>query len=110
MNTLTATDVQIIGTWMKINYLERELRENRDIKSHRELSEWGRKLKQQLLNSMLKRYKRLLKWSGRMEEFEHYMEMKAERDLEEQRMRAYEEREAMLNEEWLESYDLYTDR
>lgn len=110
MQTLTATDVQIIGTWMKINYLERELKENRDLTHHRELSEWWRKLKQQQLRSMIKRYKRLLKSSGRMEEFEHYMELRAERDREEQKMRDYDEREAQYEDVWLEEYDLYTDR
>lgn len=103
---LTATDVQIIWTGMKIQYLERELRENRDISHHRELSEWGRQLKKQQLRSMVKRYKRLLKWAGRMEEFEHYMELKAERQREDELMRAYDEREEQLNEMWLESYDL----
>lgn len=109
MQTLTATDVQIIWTWMKISYLERELKENRDLKTHKELSDWARKLKKQNLRSMIKRYKRLLKWAGRMQEFEHYMELKAERDMEEQRMRAYDEREEQLEEVWLEEYDMYND-
>jgi hypothetical protein len=47
---------------------------------------------------MIKRYKRLLKSSGRMEEFEHYMELRAERDREEQKMRAYDEREAQYED------------
>jgi hypothetical protein len=34
------------------------------------------------------------------------MELKAERQMEEDRMRAYDERENELNEMWLESYDL----
>lgn len=110
MNELTATDVQIIATGMKINRLERELKDNRDTITKKELSDWARQLKRQHLRSMIKRYKRLLKWAGRMQEFEHYMELKAERDLEEQRMRAYEEREAQLEEVWLEEYDMYMDR
>jgi hypothetical protein len=34
------------------------------------------------------------------------MELKAERQREEDLMRAYDEREEQLNEMWLESYDL----
>jgi hypothetical protein len=38
------------------------------------------------------------------------MELRAERDREEQKMRAYDEREAQYEDVWLEEYDLYTDR
>lgn len=103
---ITAEDVVIMSLWMQVQKLERELRENRDYSTKQELSEGGRRLKKDKYRSLLKRYRRALKKTGRMEEFEHYMELKAERQMEEDRMRAYDEREAELNEMWLESYDL----
>jgi hypothetical protein len=83
---------------MQVQKLERELRENRDYSTKQELSEGGRRLKKDKYRSLLKRYRRALKKTGRMEEFEHYMELKAERQMEEDRMRAYDERENELNE------------
>jgi hypothetical protein len=83
---------------MQVQKLERELRENRDYATKTELSEGGRRLKKDKYRSLLKRYRRALKKTGRMEEFEHYMELKAERQREEELMRAYDEREEQLNE------------
>lgn len=109
MKELTATDVEIIWTWMRINFLERELKENKDRITNKELSEWARKIKQDNLRSMYKRYKRLCRKSWRKDEYESYMAMKNEQRVEEEleRQRAYDDREEYLNSMGLESYDLY---
>lgn len=110
MQQLTAADVQIIAKGMQIQNTERELRENRQKWTNKELTEWERKMKQQLLNSLKKQYRRLVKKNDKFDEYGHYLEQQAEMRREEEKLRAYEEREEYLNDMGLEEYDLYTDR
>ena len=111
MKELTATDVEIIWTGMKINFLERELRENRNNLTHEELSDWARKLKQQTLRSMIKRYNRLCKKSWKVDEYQAYEQMEIQRRIDEARekQRAYDDREDMYNDMGIESYDVWRD-
>ena len=89
MKELTAVDVQIIATGMKINRLERELYDGRDY-AGRELSSGWRKLRQDQLNAMRKRYKRLVKQNNKFDEYGYYLEKQAERQREEKLLNQYE--------------------
>ena len=111
MKELTVSDIEIIWTWMKINFLERELKENKDRFTHKELSDWARKVRQDQLNSMYKRYKRLCKQAWKIDDYNRYMDWKNEQRIEEEleKQRAFDDREEYLNSMWMESYDVRRD-
>ena len=111
MKELTATDVEIIWTGMRINFLETELRENRDRLTNKELSDGARKIKQQNLRSMIKRYNRLCRKSWKVDEYRAYEEMEIQRRIDEERERRSREYdiEDYYNSMWLEAYDVYSD-
>lgn len=81
---LKAVDIQLIAKWMQITNLERELRENRERWTWKELSEWARKMKQQLLKSFQKQYKRMIKKNNKFDEYGYYLEKQAEMHREDQ--------------------------
>lgn len=94
---------------MEIQKVENELKFNVDWRTKEELSDWGRETRRAKLRMLYKDYRKLLKKAWRLDEYEAYQEYKADMNREEEKLRAYDEREEVLNDVWLESYDLHCD-
>ena len=99
MNKLTATEVQIIAKGMEKDRLQRELQDNRDKWTNKELSDSQRKIRLIKLKQVNREYKELIKKWGYKEEKERYMEREAERRREDE----------ILRRDDLYDYDCYND-
>ena len=99
MQGLRAVEVQIIAKGMEIQRLERELKDGRDRRTNKELSDGARKLRQIKLKQANREYKRLLKRWWLVEEYDRYQEKEAERRREDE----------ILRRDDLYDYDYYND-